>query len=207
MLELKVKIEKEACSLFSRFGIKSITMAELAGKMGISKKTIYSCFQNKQELVDAVYTPQLKEAKAACLASIATAEDAIEECLLCWISLRPVITFFRQKAFSDIQREFYPLSARYQQFRNVFLRQMIEKNIERGHSEGLYRPSIHPAIIASLQTILIEAMSGEIPLSGKWSEDTVDEQILLHYLNGLVTARGAALLEQYEQQYLITPQA
>lgn len=205
MLELKVKIEQQACFLFSRFGIKSITMDELAATMGISKKTIYRCFTNKHALVESVYLPLLQEAEAACKASIADAANAIEECLLCWVNLTPVITLYRQKAYSDIQRDFFELSQRYQQFKQTFLRGLVEKNIERGQAEGLYRPSIHPGIIAAWQTTMIEAFNSEMPFAGKYANSTADAQLLLHHLNGLVTPKGAALLETYQQEKQIAP--
>ena len=51
---MKDKILEKSKHLFLNFGFKSITMDEIAGSMGVSKKTIYKYFKNKTELIDTV---------------------------------------------------------------------------------------------------------------------------------------------------------
>ena len=47
------KIIETATEMFLTHGFKSVTMDEIASKMGISKKTIYHHFENKNDLVEA----------------------------------------------------------------------------------------------------------------------------------------------------------
>ena len=49
--DIKQRIVEEAFKLFSQFGIKNVTMDEIARQMGASKKTIYQYFESKEELV------------------------------------------------------------------------------------------------------------------------------------------------------------
>jgi len=50
---MTIKEEVLECSIanFTKFGSKSFTMDELASELGMSKKTIYNYFKNKEELV------------------------------------------------------------------------------------------------------------------------------------------------------------
>ncbi|MBZ0243218.1 MAG: TetR/AcrR family transcriptional regulator, partial [Bacteroidales bacterium] len=48
------EIIARAAEIFSRYGIKSITMDELARQMSVSKKTLYQYFTDKNELVEKV---------------------------------------------------------------------------------------------------------------------------------------------------------
>ena len=50
---MKQKIIEKANDMFLNYGFKSVTMDDLASEMGISKKTIYTHFQNKTKLVEA----------------------------------------------------------------------------------------------------------------------------------------------------------
>lgn len=51
---LKELILEKTRELFLTIGFKSVTMDQIAYDMGISKKTIYNFFENKNELVKAV---------------------------------------------------------------------------------------------------------------------------------------------------------
>ncbi|MEX0987381.1 MAG: helix-turn-helix domain-containing protein, partial [Bacteroidales bacterium] len=46
-MEIKERIITEAGTLFARYGIRSVTMDTLAEEMGISKRTIYENFRDK----------------------------------------------------------------------------------------------------------------------------------------------------------------
>ena len=58
-MELKDRIKQKADELYRRYGIKSVTMDEIATQMQKNKKTIYQCFSDKNELVDAVVVEML----------------------------------------------------------------------------------------------------------------------------------------------------
>ncbi|MGH2563677.1 MAG: TetR/AcrR family transcriptional regulator, partial [Ginsengibacter sp.] len=59
-MEIRDRIKQKADELFRRYGIKSVTMDEIAGQLGVSKKTIYHSFSDKNELVDGVIVDMLK---------------------------------------------------------------------------------------------------------------------------------------------------
>lgn len=50
---MKKKIITKATELFLSIGFKSVTMDDLAQSMGISKKTIYQYFENKNQLISS----------------------------------------------------------------------------------------------------------------------------------------------------------
>ena len=50
---MREKIIHNASELFITYGFKSVTMDDIANKLGISKKTIYQHFENKTKLVEA----------------------------------------------------------------------------------------------------------------------------------------------------------
>ena len=50
-MDNREKIIVKADELFRLYGIKSVTMDEIARELGISKKTIYQFFKDKDEVV------------------------------------------------------------------------------------------------------------------------------------------------------------
>ena len=78
-MDVKERIKQKSDELFKRYGIKSITMDEIANQLGISKKTIYHMFADKDELVDSVISDLLMYNKEQCVICRTKATNAIHE--------------------------------------------------------------------------------------------------------------------------------
>ena len=65
-MDTKQRIQEKANDLFRRYGIKSITMDEIATQLGVSKKTLYQYFSDKDELVEAIVKNTIKGAQDTC---------------------------------------------------------------------------------------------------------------------------------------------
>ena len=86
-MELKERIKQKADELYRRYGVKSVTMDEIATQLGVSKKTIYQCFSDKNELVDEVIADILEYNRNFCTTSRGKAQNAIHEVFLAMQSL------------------------------------------------------------------------------------------------------------------------
>ncbi|HEX6193727.1 MAG TPA: helix-turn-helix domain-containing protein, partial [Chitinophagaceae bacterium] len=53
-MDTKERIQNKAEELFMQFGIRSVSMDDIANNLGMSKKTVYQYFVDKDELVEAV---------------------------------------------------------------------------------------------------------------------------------------------------------
>jgi AcrR family transcriptional regulator len=62
-MEQRDRIQEKANEMFMRYGIRSVSMDDIAGQLGMSKKTLYQYFSDKDELVDAVMQAELRVAK------------------------------------------------------------------------------------------------------------------------------------------------
>ncbi len=65
-MEVKERILQKAHELFHKYGIRSVSMDDIAAQLGISKKTVYLYFVDKEELVSAVFSTIMEESKAQC---------------------------------------------------------------------------------------------------------------------------------------------
>ena len=66
-MEIKDRIQEKATELFMRFGIRSVSMDDIATQLGMSKKTIYQFFADKDELVDAVMAANIQKTQGECV--------------------------------------------------------------------------------------------------------------------------------------------
>ncbi|MDQ2751975.1 MAG: TetR/AcrR family transcriptional regulator, partial [Bacteroidota bacterium] len=82
MITVQERILEKAEELFKKYGVKSITMDEIATRLGISKKTIYQSFADKNELVLQIFTHHLCQNRDDCIAASETGQNAIHEVFL-----------------------------------------------------------------------------------------------------------------------------
>ena len=81
-MEPKERIQVKAQELFLRFGIRSVSMDDIANHLGMSKKTLYQYFADKDELVDAVIHDHINEIQHECAHCRTNAKDAVHEIFL-----------------------------------------------------------------------------------------------------------------------------
>ncbi|WP_310991525.1 TetR/AcrR family transcriptional regulator [Aequorivita marina] len=195
---MKDKIINKSTDLFLKLGFKSVTMDDIATEMAISKKTIYTHFKNKTELV--------KECAFSVLNSISEGIDEI-----CALDIDPIEELFQIKKFimqklKDDQtsaqfqlQKYYPEISR--KLHHNQLEKMLEctrKNIKKGISEGLYRPSLDSDFIGRLYFMGITGIQNEalFPVA-KFSPTYKTEEYLEYHLRGIVTPEGLITLNKF----------
>lgn len=78
-MEPKERILERSHELFNKYGIRSVSMDDIAAGLGMSKKTLYQYFADKEELVDACFGTVMEEHRCRCLADKQKAENAVHE--------------------------------------------------------------------------------------------------------------------------------
>lgn len=198
---MKERIQLKARELFMRYGFRSVTMDEIAGQMGISKKTLYQFFEDKDSLVESVMQAEMAYMQAQCRKQIHESENAIEEIFKDMDSLEPVMDAMNPQILFDLEK-FYPNTfEKFKTHKNDFLFDIIKKNLQRGIQEEVYRNDIDIDVIAKfrLESAFI-AFHPELFPYGKYSLLKVSTEIYHHYLHGLATPKGKKLIEKYIQQ-------
>ena len=78
----KEKILKKSEELFLRYGLKSVTMDDLANQLGMSKKTLYQFVKNKSDLIEQVIELHISDEKAFMKDTREKSKDAVEEMII-----------------------------------------------------------------------------------------------------------------------------
>jgi TetR/AcrR family transcriptional regulator, cholesterol catabolism regulator len=200
-MEMKERIKQKADELFRSYGIKSITMDEIAGRLGVSKKTIYQFFSDKDELVDEVVGELLTYNQSCCNKDRAKATDAIHEVFLAMEMVQQMFQNMNPVILYDIERNHPVTFQKFLQHKNKFLLQVIKENIERGKKEELYRPDINTEVIAKirLETMMLP-FNQEIFPKSKFNLVDLEHQLIEHFLFGVATMKGHKLILKYQQQ-------
>ena len=156
-MEVKDRIKQKADELFKRYGIKSITMDEIANQLGISKKTIYHSFSDKDELVDEVVTDLLAYNRDRCNDARLKAVNAIQEVFLSMEMLEEMFENMNPTILYDLERNHPQTFKKFKHHKHSYLFEIIKQNIQKGKSEELYREDINEEVTAKvrLETMML----------------------------------------------------
>lgn len=199
--EIKARIQSKAEDLFMRYGIRSVSMDDIATQLGMSKKTLYQYFEDKNKLVDVIVAAQLKTGECECSLSFQKSRDAIEEIFFTMEHIAHQFSNMNPVVLYDLEK-FHPTSfEKFMKHKNEFLFEAVRKNLERGKAEGLYRPEVNTDIIARLrlESIMIAFNISVFPPT-VYHLVRVTQEILDHYLYGLATLKGHKLILKYNEQ-------
>ncbi len=201
LMEMKDRILVKAEELFCRYGVKSVTMDEIANQMGISKKTIYQSFTDKDELVLEVFNAHMVENKSRCLQDQQKAENAVHEIFLAMDMVEDMLKAMNASILFDLEKYHPNTYSKLKAYKTDFLYNVISKNLKRGIQEEVYRADLNIDVIARMRlgTTLI-SMNMEIFPPGKYKPVEVEQEILMHFLYGIATAKGIRLIQKYNSQ-------
>jgi AcrR family transcriptional regulator len=200
-METKDRILQKATEQFMRLGIRSVSMDDIATQLGVSKKTIYQYFSDKEELVDAVMQEEEKRMNADCLRCRNTSRDAIEEIFFTMETVNEQFSQMNPVILFDLEK-FHPnVFGRFLRMKNTFLLNVIRENIHKGIEEGLYRPEIDIDIIGKfrLESMMLPFNFNVFP-PGKYGLTQVTNELMELFLYGLVTLKGHKLILKYKEQ-------
>jgi AcrR family transcriptional regulator len=190
----------EAEQLFFRYGVKSITMDEIATHLGISKKTIYQFYKDKKELVYKVVEARIHKQQCEMNEIAEVANDPIHEVLLTSDWLKKVFQNMNPFLLMEVQKYYPGAYTVFQKHQDKCIFSNIFNNIKKGIEDGLYRAGIDMDTIARLRMLHIEAAFNpdKFPL-GKKNLNELQLQLIEHFLYGICTLKGHKLINKYKQ--------
>ena len=200
-MEMKERILSKAEELFCRYGVKSVTMDEIANQLGISKKTIYQSFVDKDELVLEVFNAYMNESKSICLQDRQIADNAVHEIFLAMDMTDNMLKALNASILFDLEKYHPNTFSKFRAYKNDFLYNIISENLKRGIQEEVYRPDLNVDVITRMRlgTTML-SMNMEFFPPGKYKLVEVEQEILMHYLYGIATTKGIRLIQKYNSQ-------
>ncbi|MFT6204440.1 MAG: AcrR family transcriptional regulator [Spirosomataceae bacterium] len=198
-METKERILATAEELFFRFGIRSVTMDDIAKALGISKKTIYNHFKDKDEIVEEVTETALQKDKNECEQIYLQATDAIDEIMKSTQLMRDMVENMHPGVLFDLQKYYPKAWKRYLNHRNGFI-EIVLRNLKKGKEAGLYQEGIDAEILARFRVASIDSAFDESIFPPKrFKLIDVQLQLLNHFLRGILTPQGLKLYENYNK--------
>jgi AcrR family transcriptional regulator len=185
--------------LFLKAGIKSVTMDDIAKHMGMSKKTIYQFFKDKNELVIALVKKKLEEDEHQIKEIISKSTNVIDEMINMMKCSEEVFSRINPIVIHDMQKYHPEAWQIFQNFKADVIIHTLEELMNKGIEQGYIRPEVDVKIMARMRVNQVELGfdTKHFPLAdfNPWK---VQGQFLEHFNYGICTLKGFKLLNQYK---------
>lgn len=187
-----------AKNLFMQFGLKSITMDDIARKVGVSKKTIYQFFNDKNSIVFKSVHEHFSDHRKEIENVLENSKDAIESIYRISKCMKVQIEAINPTVLYDLQRYFPKAYKRFLEFKNTFMKDRMSQIIENGISSGYFRKEINTEILIIQRIEQVQlAFNNEVFPRDKFDFKEVHEQLFDHFIHGILTEKGKEKYNQY----------
>ncbi|RHJ95278.1 TetR/AcrR family transcriptional regulator [Parabacteroides bouchesdurhonensis] len=191
---LKDQILITAFDLFSQYGVKSVSMDDIAHKMGISKRTIYESFKDKEMLLVEgiiINNNRLKLFLEQLEKEPYTVLDVI---LLFYEELLKSPRWYSKRFYEDLKK--YPRALKLTEINKEAISKKCLSLFERGTKEGVFLSNINYGIVALLAKEQAKMLRPS-RIFEKYSITEVYSTILLTFLRGISTEKGRIILNRF----------
>ncbi|MBC7424833.1 MAG: TetR/AcrR family transcriptional regulator, partial [Ferruginibacter sp.] len=194
---------EKAHNFFMQYGFRSVSMDDIANNMGISKKTIYQYYADKDELVEAVIESEFQKNQAICEYDKSHSKNAIHEIFIAMDMMMEMFSSMNPSLIFDMQKYHPKAFVKFNAYKNEYLYNLTFDNIVRGIREGLYREELNVTILSRFRVETM-MMSFNLDFNSKLKNSMaeIEEEIITHFLFGLVNVKGYRMVLKYQQERL-----
>jgi AcrR family transcriptional regulator len=193
MEDKKERLINHAIKLFINRGIIGVTMDDVAKTAGMSKKTVYECFKNKEILVEAVVDQFIAETKNIISSNTRASDDPVQEFVLLQDLFKHLIAF--RYLFNDLMLRRYPRALKaLHEFKSKYLKMVIESNFSDGVAKGLYLSNLDVPGTAAIYLSVTDFF-----LFHSLRTQTEVFEVLQIFIKGIATSDGRHLFANYNK--------
>lgn len=190
-MEIKERILQKADEMFFRYGVRSVTMDDIAQELGISKKTIYQHFEDKDAIVYEVALRSFDCDKEDMQKVYETAENPVDEVIKSIEFFNKNVANMNPMLLNDLRKYHPKVWNLYEEQKKYYLSEGIIRNFREGIEQGYYLPNINVEILSILRLEQVEwGFSQEIYPASKFNVLEIQETFAHHFLRGIMTEKG-----------------
>lgn len=196
--ELRERIITTATEAFSSKGIKSITMDDIATALGISKRTLYEVFSDKETLLKECLLKAQADRESYVHDVYEKAENVLEVILAVFQKSIEVFHQTNKRFFEDIKK--YPKIHELMKQRSEIDSQETMSFFLSGVEQGIFRPDVNFSIVNLLVREQFDVLLNT-DICNEYPFIEVYESIMFTYIRGISTEKGARVLEDFIIEY------
>ncbi|TBH76491.1 TetR/AcrR family transcriptional regulator [Aquirufa nivalisilvae] len=196
---MKCRILEKGAELYFRYGVRSVTMDTIATELGISKKTIYQHFPDKDAMVYQVLESFIQNDQCKWEDLNKSSKDVIHKTLLSLEIMKTTLSEMNPRLMFEVKKYFPKAYDLFTKYKEDCIMNSLKVDLKTGIEQGYFRPEIEIELIARLRM-------GEVDLSfdpnfyshSKLSFFDTQQILLDHFMRGILTEKGLSLYLSYQ---------
>jgi len=205
MEQKRLYILKQVNKLYHRYGIKSVTMDDVASHIGISKKTLYENFTDKEDLVRQVFLLE-QDSRCDVLNALKRKDlNAIEEMFEVYKMIHDMYRNYNPAMEYDLRKYYPDLCIRIKDFRRKRMYESIHENLLKGKKEGFFRKELNARTIARLHVYWTESfLTNDMFTFKEITSFTMFHEVFIYHLQGILSEKGRSFFEHNFEKFKAT---
>lgn len=194
-----MKILNAAGELFLKYGIRNVSMADIAKHLGMSKKTLYTHITNKDDLIYKFTLLYLQAEQEISKEIISTAKNALDELIQLTLQAQRTMQAINPCLIFELGKYHRQAWLIVEQFRQDFIYNNVRRNLEQGIAEGLYRADLNAAIISKLYVFSLPIFYSTTQLGlPEYSLIALHIEFVKYHIHGILSQKGLRLFDNYD---------
>ncbi len=203
-MNVKNRIIEQALSLFKRYGVRGVTMDDIARHLAISKKTIYQYFSDKNQIVIECVLCNSEEHENQICKIDAQTEDTIERMFKISEHIRTLLRSVNPALLYDLQKYHPKAWQLHQQHMFEHNKKHLMEIMEKGVKEGYFREELDLEALATMRIHQIAmGFNPEIFPIQQYDIPQLQLQFFEHFLYGICTQKGFEKIQSYKNSQLV----
>lgn len=193
---LRERILNKAGAKFYQYGIKSVSMSDLASSLGISKRTLYENFKDKEEIL-RLYLESMGEKKTNKVKELMAQSDNIIEVFLFFIDYHKNVDLPSIKFYQDIEK-YYPaihqlILADIEQ-NKILLKEYLKQGIANGYIREGLNVEVAAFLVEESNYTFMRASYIEKPT---FSFQDLFFTMMVNFIRGISTPKGIEIIDKF----------
>lgn len=200
-MDVKQQILSRSMELFMRYGIKSVTMDDIAKQLGMSKKTLYQYVTNKTDLIAQIFQQKIELEKNIMTQIRESSENAIDEILKIAAYVINELRELSPTTVYDLQKYYRETWRQMEALHQMHMYKIIKENIQWGIKQKYYRENMNPDIVSKLfvgKTSLV--VDEELFPTREYDMSDLFREYIYYHIHGIASPEGLQLLEKHLQE-------
>lgn len=194
-MKTKDDIVNGCLELFFRYGIKSVSIDDISSHLGISKKTFYQYFENKDEAIRVAANSLIEKSKTFMLEIENNGTDSLSRLFRIYHKLISQFNTCNPRFIYDIKKYYSEIIQIFIRFESNELHKIVTALLRQGKEEGLFRKEIDEENVFTFYQNRFKAIIDGSLLPGKRTNDPVFFEFIIMGLIGITTIEGHKKLE------------
>jgi AcrR family transcriptional regulator len=199
--EKEQQIIGEAIKVFMTYGIKSVTMDDIARHMRMSKKTLYQYVSDKNDLVKKCLDHDCQITESTIKDILLKGLNAIEENFEISKHIVEDLKNIHPSIFYDLEKYYPEAWETMHELRHEFVAEVMEKNMIKGIKEGLYRKDLNVKVMTRLWVARLNIIFDPyiFPMN-EFDLAEVYRQMFIHHVRGIASVEGVKYVEKNQNK-------